>query len=696
MPAHLRIVGERRTDRSRRATEELYGERAVVAGCHQRLRGPYTGVDTLLRAMLPEAYGRWPELVERHRVELLYGVPELAELVGEAPQQLAFKGPFEERTRFYGSQMIRCMNQGIVTFLNEHARRLASAGGPALQVVFEDAHAAESSTQELIALLLRRADPERLRVLVCTTPTAALTEELEGALARHAETVHAVPGERSPDGRSAEELVRAYVMADGIGDDPAELAAYEAADPEFVRHLHDLRAEELSVGADVGTRMGAIPYHRERGADPGGLGREALTDGLRISAEIGFSAMTLDMGLRGRAVTDPVAHPDDFRRFTALAANALVPLHRLEESFDLYMDLRRRYTDPNAHMISSYGIAMLYTRFFSPRDHETALAWQNNAVAIAALLPDARERTLRQVFNDNALALIEMHRGNLEHGLDLIRVGIERLDAMLEPDEWVVHRSQLLYNRTRLLAALGRVDEAYADFTVLIEMDPYYTDYLCERAKISRRRGDLDAALADYDRAVTMAPPFPELYYNRGTARLDAGDVEGALADFDYVLEMEPDDVATRMRRAEVFLGLGDFEAAEADVVAGLDLRPTDPELLCMRGTVALERGDAERAARLLDTALDADPGYAAALVNRAVAHFELGHPRAAVEDLTRVLDLLGPDPDVLLNRGLAHEAAGSADLALRDVETALELPGADVAELEPVRERCRRQLSGV
>ncbi|MFD0891875.1 hypothetical protein ACFQ08_45600, partial [Streptosporangium algeriense] len=174
-------------------------------------------------AVLPEAYARWPELVDRHRVELLYGVPELAELVGEAPQQLAFKGPFEERTRFYGSQMIRCMNQGIVTFLKEYARRLAEAGDPAPLLVFEDTHAAESSTQELIALLLRRSDPGRLRVVVSTASVKqGLTEELQGALARYAETVHVLPGERSPDGRDAAELVRAYVMADGISDDPAE------------------------------------------------------------------------------------------------------------------------------------------------------------------------------------------------------------------------------------------------------------------------------------------------------------------------------------------------------------------------------------------------------------------------------------------------------------------------------------------
>ena len=691
---HLRIVGDRRADRLCRAAEET--GHSIVALCDRGLRGPYTGVDTVLRAVLPDAYARWPELVDRHRVELLYGIPDLEELIGPGPRQLAFTGPFEQRTRFYGTGMIRCMSQGVVTFLTCYARRVTESGGVPLCVVFEDMHAAEVTTQEFVALLVRRSDPEVLKVVV-SGADGEPTAELTGVLSRFADTAVAPAGEAPPsDHRVPEELVRAYVAADGTSDDPAEIAAYEAADRVLVRELHDRRADELAVGANWGTRVGAIPYHRERGTDPGGRGREALTDALRLCAEVGFSATVVDLGLRGRAVTDPVAEPTEFRRFTATAANALVPLHRLDESFALFMDLRTRFTDPKAHMISSYGIAMLYTRFFSPRDHDTALAWQNNAVTIAALLPDARERTERQVFNDNAVALIEMHRGNLQRGLDLIGAGIARLDSELAPDEWVVHRSQLLYNRTRLLAALGRLDEAYDDFTTLIAMDPYYTDYLCERAKISLKRGDPAAALADYDRAVGMAPPFPELYYNRGTTRLAAGDMEGARADFTYVLELEPDDGPTRIRRAEMFLDQGELAAAEADVVAGLELRPADPELLCMHGTIALERGDAEQATRHLDAALAVDPDYPAALVNRAVARFGRGRPGAAADDLTRALELIGDDPDVLLNRGLAHEAAGLPDLALRDFDAALALPGADVAELRILRDRCLELLAGV
>ncbi|MEU7853176.1 tetratricopeptide repeat protein [Nonomuraea sp. NPDC049141] len=689
---HLWIVGDRRADRLRAAAE--YGP-GIVAGCHRRLRGPYTGVDTVLHAVLPEAFGRWPELVERHRIALLYGIPELAEVIGAGPRQLAFTGPFEQRTRFYGAQMIRCMNQGIVTFLTEYARMERSP----LVVVFDDLHAAEETTQELVALLLRRADPEALRV-VAGGRRDGLSDQLSAALTRHADLIAVTPSSasagRPADSGRADELVRAFVAADGVGDDPAEIAAYEAADAELRRELHDRRAAELVPGAGYGLRMGAIPYHLERGGDPGGRGREALSDALKLSAEIGFSAATVDFGLRGREVTDPDAHSDDFRLFTSLAANALVPLDRPDEAYTLYMDLRTRYTDARAHMITSYGIAMLYTRFFTPRDHETALAWQNNAVAISALLPDPRERTTRQVFNDNALALIEMHRGNLERGLELIEAGIARLDQELTPDDWVVHRSQLLYNKTRLLAALGRHEEAYEGFTKLIEMDPYYTDYLSERARISRRRGDLEAALDDYDRAVAMAPPYPELHYNRGTCRAEAGDVSGALADFGYVLEMEPDDVPTLFRRAELLFDAGDLTGAEADVTAGLAVRPGDAELLCLQGMIALERDEAERAADRLDAALMAAPDYAAALVNRAVARFRLGRPDGAVDDLTRALELLGDDPDLLLNRGLAHEAAGRPRQAVDDFDAALSLPGADTAELEPARERCGKLLAGV
>jgi tetratricopeptide (TPR) repeat protein len=683
---HLRLRGARRADRQRYLASVLGDARVITAICHHRLRGPYTGVDTILRAVLPEAQERWPELVAHHQVELLYGIPELAGLIGPAPATLASAGPFSQRTRFYGAQMIRCMSQGVVTFLIDMARRRSDAGDAPLCLVFEDMHAAEPTTSEFVALLARRCDPTTLRVIVSTVDE--MTNELAEALDRVADEA-SCDSEPEHDDRTQQQLVAAYVRADGSSDSQAETDAYRAADPIVLQQLHDERADELEPGADRGTLIGAVTYHRERGADPHGRGQDALDRAFQSCVEAGFSAAVVDLGLRGRAVTDPVRQRTLFLRFTQHAASALVALGRLTESLELYLDLRARYTDAKVHMTASYSIAMLHTRFFVPRDHETAVGWQNNAYALASSLPDPAERRTYEVFQANGLALVEMHRGNLERALELVDGGIARLDDELGDEEWVLHRSQLFYNRARLHAALGRADEAYDEFSELIDLDPLYTDYLSERAKISRKRGNLEAALADYDRAVQIGPPFPELYYNRGTARLAIDDVEGAFADFAYVLEMEPGDIDTRLTRAELLLSTDDATAAHADVMAGLALTPNEPRLLAMLGTIELEQDQPEQALPHLNAALASDPRYPAALVNRAVAHFRLGHAATAVDDLTQALDVVGADPDVLLNRGMAYLACAQTDLAMRDFDAALALPGADVAELHHQLELC-------
>jgi tetratricopeptide (TPR) repeat protein len=695
---HIRLTGGCRADREQWLADNITPVFSVR--CHQRLRGPYTGVDTILAAVLPEAAQRWPDLVEQHRFELLYGIPELAAVIGPAPATLASDSPFRERTRFFASDMLRCMSQGIVTFLLAHAERLLAAGERMPVLVFEDVQAAEPTTQEFLALLLRRCDPAVLRLVVSGEDTA-LPAELAEEIAAWTDRVAApacggLGGLGGLGRRTRAALAAAYVASHGTSDDPAEFGAYRVSPAGVRKRLHDEQAALLEPTAGPGLRTGAIAYHREHGSDPRGAGSLALAAAQRYCVEIGFSGAAIDLGIRGRAITDPVRDAKRYDDFTVQLADALIPLGRLDESMELYLELRRRNVTPKVHMATSYAIAMLYTRFFRPRDHEAAIQWQNNAAAIASILPDARERLVFGVFHDNALALIEMHRGNARRALELVEAGIARLDAEMGDREWALHRSQLLYNAARLKVALGDTGAAYADFSALIEMDPYYTDYLCERAKVSRQAGDLAAALADYDRAVRLAPPFPELYYNRGTARVALGDVDGALADFGYVLVMEPRDVDTRLSRADLLLRQGDLDGAMADAATGLAFSPDEPRLLCMLGTIHLERDELEAALDALGRAIVLDAEYPAALLNRAVAYYRSGQGQRSADDLTKVLAIVGNDPDVLLNRALAYRSIGRADLAVADLDRALELPGADLAELRGQRDACLPVLAPV
>jgi len=161
---------------------------------------------------------------------------------------------------------------------------------------------------------------------------------------------------------------------------------------------------------------------------------------------------------------------------------------------------------------------MLHTRFLEPRNHELALAHQNNAIALSgAAEQDRVQVTFQQAFHRNGLALIEMHRGDLAAARRLVEDGIAQVDREIPASSFTVHRTQLVHNRARLLSALGRLPEAHAEYSRLLEWDPNYLEYWADRAALVRRLGDLEAALADYDQGIAVSPPIAEVHYTGPT-----------------------------------------------------------------------------------------------------------------------------------------------------------------------------------
>jgi tetratricopeptide (TPR) repeat protein len=339
---------------------------------------------------------------------------------------------------------------------------------------------------------------------------------------------------------------------------------------------------------------------------------------------------------------------------------------------------------------------MLYTRHHGEgkRDDNRALGWINEAIAIATLLPDVKVSAMQTVFNQNGLALIKSHQGDREDALRLVGDGLARLDSDLDPDEHRLHRSVLRYNRAQLYAGLGRLDEALADYTAVIEEDPHYAEYHFDRAALLRRLGRDDEAMAEYETAMRLSPPFPELYYNRGDLRSALGDDDGALADFGYVLEIDPGYVDAYINRAAILLETGQRAAARSDLTAGLAVAPDDPHLLCLLARLELEDGHRDAARTAADAAVRAGAGIAEAWATRAAIAFELGDPGTAVADLTRAIEI-APDPAVLFNRALAHQSLGNWAAAEADFTSVLDLvPDEEEARLG--RAECRRQAAGV
>ena len=687
---HLWVVGSSRAERRAAA---VLGEADVVVDCHRRLRGAYSGITELLAWLVPQVQARDPRLVQRHDTELLSIAPALKTVIQPSHETLTSLAVPKERTRFYAAERTRRLAHGAVEFLNAEVR----ATGRALTLAFDTAHEADPTTQEFLAILLRRADRSHLRLVVGSS-AAELHSELRMALESYARRVEAAPLADRPappddadflDRADLLEAAIAYLASDGTSDDPWLRAAYDRLDPSTRARLHDERAEELERSDDESLRLGAIPYHREHGSNPSGTGARALLHAINYFLDMGFYPALHDVGMRARAVVDPVADPLAYFIASTKVTTALLRQGRPDEAERIYFELRNRYLYPYVHLAANYAVGMLYARHSDPakRDYELAKVHLNTSVALADQAEE--DRPFKRAFQRNGLALVEMRLGNLERALELVQWGLDHLTEQLGEDEHMLHRSVLLHNRAQLRVGLGRLREALADLDTIIRVDPNYPEYRFDRAGVHRMLGDFEAALADYDTAIAISPPFPEVHYNRGDLLAEMGRVTEAIEEFGYVLELEPDYVDARINRATLRYEQGDLDAAAEDVETGLRFHPTNPHLLTTLGLVQMERGDAAAAEASFTAALAADPRMRGALSNRAVLAFEAGRPEQALADLSAAIEAHGKDAQLFYNRGFVYQQIGDHDAAVADFTSALELPGVDAAELLRKRAEC-------
>jgi tetratricopeptide (TPR) repeat protein len=644
-----------------------------------------------MRALVPSAFERWPDLVREHAIEILSVAPELKDRIGAARETLTSLAVPAERTRIYAAVRTRRLAHGLVEFLDTYAAR---ARLDPLVLSFTDVDEADHTDQEFLAILIRRARTGRITTVVGTRG-GELIDELTEALERHARPVDVPVRTIATDRRSRDELLRAYVESDGTSDDPAELGAYETTDPAVRAVLHEARAAELALDGDLSLRLGAIPYHLEHGADTANAGGAALLEAATYATGMGFWHAMLDYGPRGRAVVDPDTQRETYWNFSGKLASALTLVGRSAEAELLYVEIRGRYTQPIAQIFTGYAMGLLYTRFHPQerRDNDLAKAYMTNVIAMAMLLPDAADRVFNTVFHQNGLALVEMRMGNLLESHRLVTEGLERLERELPADRHRLHKSVLVHNRARVNVALGRLSDALADFTTVVELDPNYPDYYFDRADCRQLMGDTAGALADYDAAITITPPFWELHYNRADLRARLGDTDGAIDDLSRVVELEPDQLDARVNLVGLLLETDRSDGVPTLIDEGLRLHPGDARLLHVRGLIALESGDTARARRDFELALDSDPECVPALASRAGLAFDAGDVNAAIDDLTRAVEAAPDDADLWYNRGYAYQTAGRWSAAVDDYTRALELPGADTDELLRQRSACHDEL---
>lgn len=132
----------------------------------------------------------------------------------------------------------------------------------------------------------------------------------------------------------------------------------------------------------------------------------------------------------------------------------------------------------------------------------------------------------------------------------------QTVDAVLVLDTLLGHPGLTTGGKASTRAVRGqahldahRPEQALADFTAALTLEPQRSSFFIDRAFTHIRLNRHDEALGDMDRAVRLDPDSSWVYLCRGHARRWAGDPEGAVEDFTTVIGLDPEhDVAWAMR----------------------------------------------------------------------------------------------------------------------------------------------------
>jgi tetratricopeptide (TPR) repeat protein len=621
---------------------------------HARRRGAYTAAGALMRAVVPDLIGRDPELVQRYDIEVLAAAPELSGQVTNERTTLTSEADPQTRTRYYPHNRMTWIGNGL-TDLTLAAVDLL--GLHQTLVVTEVDHL-DATDNVWLAGLVRRADPRRLQV-VLATEGGPIAEPLATEVAEHAERREwGATAARPHVSGDPESRARLFVQGLCLLPDDALRTAYDGLPAAVRARLHDEAAEQLEAQGEPSLGRGAIAFHREHGSDRE-LAARTLSAAQADALMAGFYDQVVELGSRLRALVPWDEDQQTCWLATVKMTIAYQAMGMPDEAMELFDDACASSTLPSVHMQSAYGRAMVFTRYYDEarRDLRRAKGLINTAVVLAGLSSDDQRRAYNRTFNENGLALIDMHLGNVGEAVELIEDGIARLDREVEGGRFLLHRSVLRYNHAQLMVRTGQIERAVQEYTQVLTEDPHHPDYWFERAALFERLGRVEEAIADYSEAIRVGPPYPEPIYNRGDLRMRSGDVEGALADFGRVIELEPTFVDAYLNRASLLLELGDLDGASYDVAAGLALAPEQPHLLSLQGVLHHEAGRLDEARAALESATGIAPDLAAAWANLGAVLFDLGDVTASVDCLERSL-ALADDADVRENLELARAAA--------------------------------------
>ncbi|EGS18265.1 mitochondrial import receptor subunit-like protein [Thermochaetoides thermophila DSM 1495] len=230
----------------------------------------------------------------------------------------------------------------------------------------------------------------------------------------------------------------------------------------------------------------------------------------------------------------------------------------------------------------------------------------------------------------------------------------------------------LAYNmRGTFRNLMGKHEEALADLTKSIELDPSLTQSYIKRASMNLEQGSPEKAEEDFAAALAKNPQDPDIYYHRAQLHFIKGEFAEAQKDYQKSIDLDSDFIFSHIQLGVTQYKMGSIASSMATFRRCIKNFERTPDVYNYYGELLLDQGKFTEAIEKFEKAIELEKETKPTcmnvlpLINKSLAVFQWKQDFAEAEKLCEKALIIDPECDIavatmaqlLLQQGKVTEA---------------------------------------